>query len=714
MPIQHTQLQIQGMSCQACANRIEKVLNKQEFIQSANVNFASETAQIQFDDTQINLNDLIHLIEKTGFQAALIDAPSHSPTARHPWQLIILLLLASPFMLGMTGMLLGSTILMPPIWLQILLASIVQSYFAYPFYRSAIASLRSGTANMDVLVSIGTLAIYLYSIGLCYTHQTHHVYFEASVMIISFVTLGKHLETTTKHNSLNALNSLLTLVPKQVSVYQQQQWIEKPLSTIQIGDIIRCRHGERIAADGIVTAGEGWIDESHLTGESQPIYKNIGSKVLAGSILSGSLEYQATHLGKDTLLGDMTTALAEAQGSKAPIARLADQIASIFIPIILIIALLTFILTYLFSHNLNQAIVHSVSILVVACPCALGLATPAAIMAGMGLAIQQGIWFKNAAALEQAGKIDTIVLDKTGTLTQGKPNIIDIWLAPNHTESELYSIAASIEQHSTHPLAQTIVQAAQAYPPSPHRIQDIQTHAGEGISAKIDNLGQIKIGKLSFCNFRLPETWLKHHLQWQTASIVGVSLNQQAIGAFALSDELKPDSISTLQKLQQQGFNLYLLSGDQPAIVTHIATALNIPLDHAHGSQSPRQKTEFIQQLQKQGKIVAMVGDGINDAAALATANMGFTVKNSTHIAEQSADALLIHPSLTQLANGLHIAKATVRTIKQNLFFAFIYNLLGIPLAAFGLLTPILAGAMMTMSSLSVLINALRLKKLNI
>ena len=716
MSTQHINLQIDGMTCQACASRIEKVLNKKDFVANASVNFAGETAQVEYDDAQTTPEELMQIIQKTGYQAALKTSalpemqPENANLWRDHWRTWLLLALAAPFMLGMVGMLFGSHALMPPAWLQIALASIVQLWLAIPFYKSAIASVRGGLANMDVLVSIGTLAIYLYSIGMMLAgHPVHHVYFEAGVMVIAFVSLGKFLEERTKRGSLNSLGLMMQLTPRQVTVLRGNQWQPEKLENVQIGDTLRTVQGERIAADGVVIAGEAWADESHLTGESQPVYKTAGSKVLAGSILSGSVDYRAEQLGSNTLLGDMMNALADAQGSKAPIARLADKAAAVFVPTVLSIAALTFIATWLFTGSATKALVHAVAVLVVACPCALGLATPAAIMAGMGVAVRHGVWFKNAAAMEQAGHIDTVVLDKTGTLTQGKPDIAAIWTAPNISEDTLLQAAAAVEQHAAHPLAKAIVShAAERGIAIPTATQP-ETEAGAGLQAQVAGIGLVKVGKPDFTNFRLPETITDDI--WQIASLVAVSINGASAGAFALADPLKADSAEAIKRLHAHGIHVYILSGDNAATVSHIAAQLGIASSHAHGNQSPRSKADFIAQLKAQGRSVAMVGDGINDAPALALADVGFAVRGSTDIAEHSADAVLVRQSVNQLADGIFIARETLKNIKQNLFFAFIYNILGIPLAAFGLLTPVIAGAMMAMSSVSVLGNALRLKK---
>ena len=738
MSTQHINLQIDGMTCQACASRIEKVLNKKDFVANASVNFAGETAQVEYDDAQTTPEELMQIIQKTGYQAALKTSalpeiqPGNANLWRSHWRTWLLLILAAPFMLGMVGMLFGSHALMPPAWLQIALASIVQLWLAIPFYKSAIASVRGGLANMDVLVSIGTLAIYLYSLGMMLAgHPVHHVYFEAGVMVIAFVSLGKFLEERTKRGSLNSLGLMMQLTPRQVTVLRGTQWQPEKLENVQIGDTLRAVQGERIAADGVVLSGEAWADESHLTGESQPVYKTAGSKVLAGSILSGSVDYRAEQLGSNTLLGDMMNALADAQGSKAPIARLADKAAAVFVPTVLSIAALTFIATWLFTGSTTKALVHAVAVLVVACPCALGLATPAANMAGT--AVRHGVWFKNAAAMEQAGHIDTVVLDKTGTLTQGKPDIAAIWTAPNISEDTLFQAAAAVEQHAAHPLAKAIVShAAERGIAIPTATQP-ETEAGAGLQAQVDGIGLVKVGKPDFANLDVHAIWgdgqpenerseFRQNEQselrqnnadniWRIASLVAVSINGAAAGAFALADPLKPDSAEAIARLHAHGISVYILSGDNAATVSHIANALGIDRQHAHGNQSPRSKADFIAQLKAQGRSVAMVGDGINDAPALALADVGFAVRGSTDIAEHSADAVLVRQSVNQLADGIFIARETLKNIKQNLFFAFIYNILGIPLAAFGLLTPVIAGAMMAMSSVSVLGNALRLKK---
>ena len=711
-------IQIGGMTCQSCANRIEKVLNKKPFVQQAGVNFAAEEAQVVFDSTQVSETQIIEIIHKTGFSAHIKQAnelPIEEKNTSLPWRLILLWIINIPFLIGMLGMMSDlHHLMLPPIW-QFALASIVQLWLAIPFYRGAIGSIRGGLANMDVLVSTGTLTIYLYSAFMLFYHANHamgHVYFEASVMVIGFVSLGKFLEDRTKKHSLNSLSMLLQLTPKKVTALRNDKWTEIALDQVNIGEIIRANQGERIAADGIIESGNGWCDESHLTGESRPEEKQKGGKVLAGAMVTeGSIIYRANQLGSQTLLGDMMNALSDAQGSKAPIARFADKVASVFVPAVLVISLVTFALTYVLTNDSVSSLIHAVSVLVIACPCALGLATPAAIMVGLGKAVNAGVWFKDAAAMEETAHVDTVVLDKTGTLTKGELEISALWQPQSavYSEEDLYRFAAAVERQANHPIAKAIVQAAE------QKMLDIPTalfakmEVGQGIQAELEQVGTIKVGKPDYCGLILPK-----NLEdiWQIASIVAVSINDEPIGAFALTDTLKNDSLHAIQRLQQQNIDIVIMSGDQQSVVDYIAKQLGIK--KTFGGLSPRDKAEQIQKLKDLGHVVAMVGDGINDAPALAAANVSFAMKSGSDIAEQTASATLMQHSVNQLVDALFIARATLKNIKQNLFFALIYNILGIPLAALGFLNPVIAGAAMAMSSISVLMNALRLKKVKI
>ena len=652
----------------------------------------------------------------------------------------------------MAGMMLGRHNWMLPPWAQLALASVVQLWLAVPFYKSAWASIKGGLANMDVLVTLGTGAIYLYSLYMMSAPHSHgHVYFEAGVMVIGFVSLGKYLEQRSKKTSLNSLGLLLQLTPRQVSRQRDGSWQTVPLDQVQIGDLLRANHGERIAADGIVESGSGWTDESHLTGESRPEAKAPGSRVLAGALVSdGSLIYRAEQLGSQTLLGDMMAALAEAQGSKAPIARIADRAAAIFVPTVVAIAVATFALTWALQGNATTALMHAVAVLVIACPCALGLATPAAIMVGMGKAVRHGIWYKDAAAMEEAARVDTVVLDKTGTLTEGRPQIAAVWLAEeksplpceagegesahekdeayfmgtegggvknrgataDHTDErshELYRLAAAVEQNATHPLARAIVAATTARGIAIPETANAKTDSGAGIRADVAGVGTVSVGKPDYCGLTLPENLGD---VWAVASIVAVAVNNRPLGAFALADALKADSQAAIERLHAHGIAVCIMSGDHDRTVAWIAHQLGI--NDARGDMSPRDKAAAIDALKATGKTVAMVGDGINDAPALAAANVSFAMKDGADIAAHTASATLMQHSVNQLVDALLISRATLQNIRQNLFFAFIYNILGIPLAALGYLNPIIAGAAMALSSISVLGNALRLKRARI
>ena len=728
---QKVRFQIEGMTCQACASRIEKVLNKKDFVESAGVNFASEEAQVTFDDSKTSAADIAKIIEKTGYGAKeKTEDTLPQPEAEHHigWRLWLLLAINIPFLIGMAGMMIGRhDWMIPPLW-QFVLASVVQLWLAVPFYKSAWASIKGGLANMDVLVTIGTVSVYLYSVYMLfypiYTfffsphaehgmgHMYYHVYFEVGVMVIGFVSLGKFLEHRTKKSSLNSLGLLLKLTPTQVNVQRDGEWQQLPIDQVQIGDLIRANHGERSAADGIIESGSGWADESHLTGESNPEEKKAGGKVLAGALMTeGSVVYRAAQLGSQTLLGDMMNALSEAQGSKAPIARVADKAAAVFVPAVVGIALLTFIATWLVKGDWTVALMHAVAVLVIACPCALGLATPAAIMVGMGKAVKHGIWFKDAAAMEEAAHVDAVVLDKTGTLTEGRPQVAAVYCVPDSgfDEDALYRIAAAVEQNAAHPLARAIVSAAQARGLEIPTAQNAQTVVGAGITAEVEGVGLVKAGKAEFTELTLPKF---SDGVWGIASIVAVSVDNKPIGAFALADALKADTAEAIGRLKKHNIDVYIMSGDNQGTVEYVAKQLGIA--HAFGNMSPRDKAAEVQKLKAAGKTVAMVGDGINDAPALAAANVSFAMKGGADVAEHTASATLMQHSVNQLADALLVSQATLKNIKQNLFFAFFYNILGIPLAALGFLNPVIAGAAMAASSVSVLSNALRLKRVNI
>ncbi|WP_201628121.1 heavy metal translocating P-type ATPase [Psychrobacter maritimus] len=728
----HLQLAIDGMTCQACASRIEKVLNKKPSVYEVSVNFAGETANVDYDPTQTTPEQVTEWVNKTGFVANLQAADSlfaqtdEDTATEYPWRLIGLWVCLLPFLVGMAGMLVGQGMAwMPPVWIQFILATIVQFGLALPFYKSAWASIKGGLANMDVLVVIGTVTIWAYSTYLWLTHgdgtlnsllQSGHgsghgpaVYFEAGVMVIAFVRTGKYLEERTKKHSLNSIDLLLSLTPDEVEQQQPNgDFHNVALQDVQVGDILRAKQGSRVATDGTVIDGSGWCVESHLTGESVPLKKEVGDGLLAGALVeNGSLLYRVSAKGSDTKLGDMVQALSDAQGSKANLARLADRVTAIFVPVVVTIALITFGLTWWLTGMLDTALMHAVSVLVIACPCALGLATPAAIMAGMGVAARHGVWFKDAQSLEAAGNIDTVVLDKTGTLTIGKPTIVDnVMVDKSLAVDDVLQIAASVEAHASHPLATALINAATERNLPLMSVTDISVIKGAGIQANIEGLGLIKVGSAEFANLTLPKLMPK---VWQIASTVAISINDEPLGAFALADDLKDDTPQAIRALQDAGINVILMSGDKQSVVDHVAGQLGI--EQAYGKMSPRDKASQIALLQTAGHKVAMAGDGVNDAPAMATADASFAMFEGTDVAQHSASARLMGESLMHIDAAQKIANATVRNIKQNLFFAFIYNCLGIPLAAFGFLNPMIAAAAMALSSISVLMNALRLTR---
>ncbi|WP_294033285.1 cation-translocating P-type ATPase [uncultured Moraxella sp.] len=713
MPIIHQNFAITGMTCQACANRIEKVLNKKPAIETATVNFATETLQVSYDNTKTSPDEIVAWVAKTGFGATLDKSMMDT---QMPWQLWVLWGLSLPFWVGMIGMMVGSHALMMPVWVQFMLATVVQVAYGAKFYQGAWASIKGGLANMDVLVAIGTTAIWAYSTYVWLTHPDamHGVYFEASVMVIAFVRLGKYLEHRTKTQSLDSLELLTKLVPSMVHKQVGDGFVQVAIDEIGVGDVLLANTGDKIAVDGVVISGQAWANEAHLTGESAPVHKAVGQMVYAGSVLSdGSVTYKACATGAQTKLGDMMTALADAQGSKANIARFADTVSAVFVPVVVAIALLTFGVNLWFGTGFDTALMRAVAVLVIACPCALGLATPAAIMAGMGVAARHGVWFRDAPSLEMAGRIDTIVFDKTGTLTKGEP-VVAKWqsLSSAWSEQTLIAVTASVEQYATHPLAVALVQFAKERAITLYTVQDVRTHTGQGMDAMIDGVGHIKVGAPSFVGL---DNWQGDSRQsddWDAMSVVAVAINDEPVAIVGLADAIKPDAKAIIERLHQQGITTMLMSGDRVSAVDAVAKGLGI--EHAQAQMSPRDKLSAVETQVKAGHQVAMVGDGVNDAPAMAAAQASFAVGGATDVARHTASATLLGESLSHVYYAYHIAKRTLDTIKQNLFFALIYNCIGIVLAAMGLLSPVMAAAAMALSSISVLMNALRLKRLNL
>lgn len=688
------QLRLGGMTCAACAARIEKVLNRQNGV-TAQVNFATETANISSDNPDITPQTLIATIAGAGFSAELASAP---PVADRDERLPLLfaVLLSLPLMAGMFSPDHAELI---PRWLQMLLATPVQFILGWRFYRGAYFALKNGGANMDVLVALGTsMAFGLSAVVTLLGLYQRHVYFEASAVIITLVLAGKWLEGRAKKKTSGAISELLKLQPKTALTQTAAGLVEVPISQLQPGDIVIVRHGEIIAVDGIVTEGQAAVDESMLTGESLPVEKNTGSKVFAATKnCSGTLTIQASSVGSKTQLAEIVRLVAEAQGSKAPIQRMADQISGIFVPVVAAIALLTFALSFWYWGSAVTALIHAVAVLVIACPCALGLATPTAISVGIGRAAQNGILFRNATALEQAGKIEMLVVDKTGTLTNGKAKVAEIYPAAGLSQAELLQLAASLEQGSEHPLAQAIL-AANTLPLL--TIHDFAALPGQGVSGRLADGSEIKVGIASWAGDLSAEHLDSPH------TLVSISKEGELQGHLALADTLRQSSVEAVKRLHEMGIEVVMLTGDRVNTASAIAKATGITRFQA--LMRPQDKAAFIRQ---QSKIVAMAGDGVNDAPALAAARVSFAMGAGSDVAIEAADITLLHNDLLAVADAIALSRATIRKIHQNLFFAFFYNTLGIPLAAIGLLNPVLAGAAMALSSVSVVSNSLLLKR---
>ena len=718
-------IQIEGMTCQSCANRIEKVLNRNDFVSDAGVNFAAEEAHVVFDSSQASEQDILTIIQKAGFngilkQNVLPSVPNETKSSPRLW---LLLFINIPFLIGMIGMMFNHhSWMMPPMW-QFVLASIVQLWLAIPFYKGAIGSIRGGLANMDVLVSTGTLVIYLYSVFMLFYYQSmghdgaSHVYFEVSVMVIGFVSLGKFLEERTKKQSLNSLGLLLQLTPKQVSVQHENRWETIPLDQVKIGDILRANQGERIAADGVVEQGSGWCDESHLTGESQPLEKMSQSPVLAGAMVTqGSLIYRANQLGQQTLLGDMMKALSEAQGTKAPIARFADKVAAVFVPAVLLISAITFGATWWIKGDWVTALIHAVAVLVIACPCALGLATPTSIMVGSGLGAEHGVLIKSAEYLEKAGKLDAIVMDKTGTLTQG---VLDVTAFKNYNgdESINMSLMMALESGTSHPIAKAMVYYGEdhGYKGKAVEVESFGDVPGKGLQGAYQGVS-VQLGhsrwmsELGYDLSAVQDDIL--HYEEQGASVSVLAVDGVISALWAVEDELRPETIEVVKELQSQGIDVWMLTGDNRRTAQYIAKQAGIT--HVIAEVLPQDKASKVKELQDKGLVVGMVGDGINDAPALVTADIGFAIGSGTDIAVEAADIVLVRNDLHTLVQAVRLSRKTMTNIKQNLFWALIFNCIGIPLAAVGALNPMIAGTAMAFSSVTVVSNSLRLKRAKI
>lgn len=708
---------IGGMTCQSCATRLEKILNKKPNIQTASVNFATETLTINTQDgCDIDENTLADWVSKAGFW---LEQDSQDSQNFGFWQGFlknnrVLTLIFVVFLVNMLAMFASYDHLLP-VSVQFVLASVVQFFVARHFYQSAWASIKGRLANMDVLVVIGTLSIWAYSTYAFVNDMTHHthIYFEASVMVIFFISFGKYIENYTKRISLDSVSLMLSLVPEFVKIRTTEGYKNIATNKVKVGDILLVKQNDYVAIDGVVILGDGVCDESHLTGESMPAHKRLGDNVYAGAwVTGGTFEYRTTTYSKTSMLADLTRKLANAQGTKASVARIADRATSVFVPIVIGVSLLAFLANWWFLDDIGQALMAAVSVLVIACPCALGLATPAAIMAGTGVAARHGVWFKDAKTLELSGNINTVVLDKTGTLTVGHPKIVaKSMLDGKLSTKEALAVAASLQEYANHPLAGCFVEDAKSQNLSLYGVKSPQNHLGQGITGNVLGVGQVKIGTMAFVGY--PSQAVPTDGVWSIASIVAMSIDDKPVAVYALADDIKPDALAVIDRLKADGLELIVMSGDKQSVVSYVAGKLGVA--KALGEMLPQDKARAIQGLKQNPQAcVVMVGDGINDALAMSVADSSFSVGAATAVAKHTADAWLMGDSLSGIFYAKKISEKTLANIHQNLFFAFVYNIIGIGLAIFGMLTPMIAAIAMTASSILVVLNALRLKRLDL
>lgn len=723
---EHVDLDVMGMTCAACSSRIEKVLNKQPEIKSATVNLTTEEASIEYYPGNMDTQSIIERIRKLGYDAKVKASNEDKASTKanelkkKKYKLIISALLSLPLLLTMLTHLFGihlPHIFMNP-WFQLAFAFPVQFIIGWQFYDGAYKNLRSGGANMDVLVALGTSAAFFYSVyeGLKTVGNPDympHLYFETSAVLITLILFGKYLEARAKSQTTNALSSLLNLQAKEARVIRNSKEMMIPVEDVVVGDALIIKPGEKVPVDGEIIKGHTSIDESMLTGESIPVEKTVGESVFGATMNNnGSITISATKVGRDTALQSIVKIVEQAQGSKAPIQRLADIIAGYFVPVVIGIAIITFAIWMIFvtPGKFEPALVAAIAVLVIACPCALGLATPTSIMVGTGRAAEVGILFKGGEHLERTHEIDTIVLDKTGTVTKGEPEVTDF---TGDEEALLY--LASSEQASEHPLATAIVKYAKDKQLTLLETTQFNAIPGHGIETLIEDhqvlIGNRKLMTDNAIDIQGAVDQMKaFEIEGKTAMLIAI--DNKLRGIVAVQDTVKTTAKQAIQALQDMHINVVMLTGDNQ--VTANAIAKSVAISEVIAEVLPEDKANKIKALQAEGRKVAMVGDGVNDAPALALADIGIAIGTGTEVAIEAADVTILGGELMLIPEAIKISHATIRNIKQNLGFAFGYNILGIPVAALGLLAPWIAGAAMALSSVSVVSNALRLKTVKI
>lgn len=743
-PLETVQLNISGMTCAACAARIEKNMQRAAGVARANVNLASERAVIEFRRDLMTAADVVRIVEKTGYGAAVVE-PEAVGEERVDQRLAYRNLridfytgavLTLPLLLQMLSSFIPGRSFMLPLWVQIALATPVQFVVGWRFYRGAYHALRGGAPNMDVLVALGTSAAYVFSLAAVVYRIPTELYFDSAALITTLILMGKLLEHRAKSQTSQAIRALLQLQPKTALVVREGCEYTVALEEVLVGDELRVRPGERIPVDGTLLQGTTSVDESMLTGESLPVTKEPG-QVLYGATLNkdGAIAMRATKVGRDTALAQIVRMVDQAQGSKAPIQQLADRVSGIFVPIVLVIAVITFIGWYL-AGGFIHALVHAVAVLVIACPCSLGLATPTAIMVGAGRGAEQGILIKGAEVLERMNRLSAVVLDKTGTVTTATPAVAQIMAAADVIsggisaggqpvghysvrtgdggEGELLCMAASVERASLHPLGAAILECARERGIDTLRVQDAYAVPGLGAEAKVSGQ-RVLVGSAAYLRQEGVSIGLLSESAEAMAqagqTVVWVARAGQVLGLIGIADKVRDDSAQAVAALRQMGLDVYLLTGDNQRTAAVIGRQVGIADDRVFAEMLPDQKATVIQQLQSKGHVVAMVGDGINDAPALARADIGFAIGSGTDVAIEAADIVLLQGDLHGVVAGIALARATIRKVRQNLGWAFGYNVLGIPLAAFGVISPVLAGAAMALSSVSVVSNSLLLKR---